>query len=541
MTDINNNHEEKKVVYLYSRCSSIAQADTGESIHRQVEQTTTWVTRNYPNYEISTKSFILAAVSGYSGASVGLGGFFKSCESGEIVYGKSVIAFEALDRLGRLEPSKMRYILDKLKNYGVDIIVAKLSICFKYDEEFSLSSDLLITAGIHLANMESKQKSERIKHTFATRRELSRQGNFKRTSVAPSWLLLNEDRTEFKLIPERAALIRRIYDMKLQQNLGADAISRIFTRENIPTFGKAKAWSRTVLRKYLTNPVVIGRFQPQTVTKVDGKRVYTDEGSPIENYYPAVITEETFLATQATFKKAVAGRKGNFTNLFSGLTKCPKCGGTMGVTQGRRKNGVKIYLKCNKAALTKYCDFTQVEYAQIESTLVSVLAIMDYSKLVSGVGTKPIETELDALRIKRDALNEKIIIELDNSSIASINIRARIMDRVNTLDGELSSVNEEISNKQVELQSAASYNIDINLKIDDYNSRQAFNKFTSNYIEFIKPEKKSMYIKFKGKSFLANVNYGSDSSGTVAVIYKHTEQELLNELAKSKANNRNKK
>lgn len=536
MTDININQEEKKVVYLYSRCSSIAQADTGESIQRQVEQTTAWVTRNYPNYDISTKSFILAAVSGYSGASVDLGGFFKSCESGEIAYGKSAIAFEALDRLGRLEPSKMREILGNLKSYGVDIIVTKLGICFKYDEEFSLSSDLLITAGIHLARMESAQKSERIKHTFATRRELSRKGNFKRTSVAPSWLVLNDERTEFKLIPERSALIKRIYDMKLRQDLGADAISRILTREKIETFGKAKEWSRTVLRNYLTNPAVIGRFQPKTVTKVDGKRVYANEGSPIENYYPAVITEETFLATQATFKKAVAGRKGNFTNLFSGLTKCPRCGGTLGVIQGKRKDGVKIYLKCNKAVLTESCDFTQVEYAQIESTLVSVLAIMDYSKLLSGRGTKPIETELDALRIKRDAIDEKITIELDNASIASTSIRARIMDRINSLDGELSSVNEEISNKQVELQSAASYNIDINLKIDDYNSRQTFNKFTSNYIEFIKPEKESMTIKFKGKFMQANVKYGAKASEVVELIYKISDEEMKDAFNSAKEN-----
>jgi DNA invertase Pin-like site-specific DNA recombinase len=118
MTDISKSQEEKKVVYLYSRCSSIAQADSGESIQRQVEQTTAWVTRMFPTYDISTRSFILAAVSGFSGESIDLGGFFKSCESGEIVYGKSAIAFEALDRLGRLEPSKMRvFVLGTMKSF----------------------------------------------------------------------------------------------------------------------------------------------------------------------------------------------------------------------------------------------------------------------------------------------------------------------------------------------------------------------------------------------------------------------------------------
>jgi DNA invertase Pin-like site-specific DNA recombinase len=526
MTDISKSQEEKKVVYLYSRCSSIAQADSGESIQRQVEQTTAWVTRMFPTYDISTRSFILAAVSGFSGESIDLGGFFKSCESGEIVYGKSAIAFEALDRLGRLEPSKMRDILNRLKGYGVDIIVTKLGICFRYDEEFSLSSDLLITAGIHLARMESAQKSERIKHTVATRRELSRQGNFKRTAVAPSWLVLNDERTEFKLIPERVDLIKRIFNMKLNQDLGADAIARILTREKIETFGRAKEWSRTVLRRYLTNPAVIGRFQPQTVTKVDGKRVYTNEGSPIDNYYPAVISEDTFLATQATFKKAKAGRKGNFTNLFSGLTKCANCGSTMGVKQGMRKSGNRTYLRCSKANFTDSCVSAQIAYEPIESTLVSVLAIMDYSKLVAGVSTKPIEIELDALRVKRDAIDHKIAIELDNASLAATSIRARIMDRVNSLDEELSSIERDIANKQAELQTAASYSIDINLKIDDYNSRQAFNKFTSNYIEFIKPSKDSMSIKFKNKFMQANVKYGAKASEVVEIIYKTSDEEM---------------
>jgi len=521
-----------KSVYLFSRCSTAIQATDGDSLRRQTDSTLAWISRDFPDWEISDRSFTLAGVSAYDGSALGLGGFIAACERGEIVSGKSVLAIEAPDRLSRLDPDETRQLWRTIqKKHGVDIAVTRWGIVFKHDESVGLGNDLMLTAAFHLARMESEQKSHRIRATIEKRRNDSRVGGKKRTSVAPAWLTLNKDRTEFVADKSKVAVLKRIFDLKLNSDLGPDAIARIFTDEKLETLrGGSHIWSRTIIRNYLTSPAVIGHFQPQTSSKVNGKRKYEDVGDVIKDYYPAVIDEDIFYATQKTFKTSTQGRKGNYTNLLRGMAVCPLCGSAMSTRQGLRSTGKKISLKCSVSMKNNTCNQSQVPYQQIEDTIVSVLSILDYSRIgggsTSGRASK-LQDKLDGLRLRRDATDERISKEMDTMAMASEGIKKRLITRVNAMDEELNLINQDIAATQTEILAIATpKTLTPNLDLTDYESRKEFNSFISNYVETIEPKEDRLRITFKASQEGAVILYGTDPEQVVKMLYKNPDSEL---------------
>ena len=499
-----------KTVYLFSRCSTIQQALTGDSLQRQTRNTLEWIARDYPSWVVSDKAFSLEGVSGYDGSSLGLGGFLEACKSGEIVKGESVLAVEAPDRISRAEVSVTRQLWHTLqKDYGVDIAVQRWGIVFEHNTEMDLGNDLMLTAAFHLARMESEQKSHRIKATFVRRRAESREeGGKKRTSVCPAWLELNEDRSEFIATPKRAELLNRLFSMKLKQDKGPDRIARELNKEGTESFSGG-SWSRTTIRKYLTDPKCIGTFQPQTVTKIDGKKVYTDEGSPIEGYYPCVVDPDTYWATQATFKNPVHGRKGRFTNLFKGITRCIKCQSLMSIKIAKKKGGIeRLYLKCNKKG--NGCDIKVIPYDQLEETLVQVFSMFDYSKLQSGHSTEGVKKEIEALKVKQAGIESQRDVELENASMAtgtgsiptkgSEMVRMRFIDRAISFSDDLEDIQKEVAIKQTQLMNMATSAKQVDLEIKDYDSRQRFNNFLKQYVDVIQA------TKFSAVIHLTNIN-----------------------------------
>jgi DNA invertase Pin-like site-specific DNA recombinase len=517
-----------KTAYLLSRCSTKIQAEHGESLSRQVEAAHNWINSNYADWEVSSKQFALAGVSGFDGSSLGLGGFIDACKSGDVVAKESVLVIEAMDRLGRLEPSTMRELWrDLQKKYGIDIAIVKFGLVFEHDKELDLGNDLLLTAAMHLSRMESAQKSQRIKATFDKRREESRKGGKKRTGVCPSYLILNEDRTEFLPVPERVEVLKRMFDMKLTKDLGPDVIANIFNKEGVKPFNdKSENWSRTTVRKYLTSSAPIGNFQPTHTEKVNGKRVYTNAGDVIKNYYPAVIDEAIYWATQATFKKSTSGRKDRFTNLFRSISICPECNSNLAIVIANRKAGEKIYLRCTNAIQKRGCTQSQVEYQPVEDMLVKVFEILDYSKLSGDSNSSELQNTAENLKLQRDSLDQRITTELDTASLASENVKKRIMDKINDLDVELTETNKKLATIQTQIVNLSSKATSMDLKIDDYTSRQQFNKFLQHYLSSIEPSKDGVVIRFIGKKAGAVIRYGDDAQGFIDWIYRAPVEEV---------------
>jgi hypothetical protein len=109
---------------------------------------------------------------------------------------------------------------------------------------------------------------------------------------------------------------------------------------------------------------------PHTVEYVDGKKT-RKPGQPVENYYPAIVEQETFASVTAMklARSPMRGRHTEVSNVLGGLAKCPLCGGTMTrVSKGTGNGNAKLV--CAKAKAGAGCRYRAVDYVQVEQALL---------------------------------------------------------------------------------------------------------------------------------------------------------------------------
>jgi Recombinase len=149
----------------------------------------------------------------------------------------------------------------------------------------------------------------------------------KKLSACPSWLDLSEDRSSFVYVPEKAEIVRRIFELSIG-GLGSYSIAKKLDRQNVPPFTSSPNWDHTTIDSILRNRATVGEHQPKSYA--GGSKKGVPVGLPISGYYPAVIDESTFQAAQEARQRHLAvgrGRKGNdLANVFGGLTTCGYCG-----------------------------------------------------------------------------------------------------------------------------------------------------------------------------------------------------------------------
>jgi DNA-binding CsgD family transcriptional regulator len=147
----------------------------------------------------------------------------------------------------------------------------------------------------------------------------------KKFKKAPGWLGLSEDRTSFVYIPERAQIVRQIFDLSIA-GMGGYTIAKLLNSKNVPAFGTSKRWDQSTIHNMLSSRATIGEYQRKQT--IEGKEY--PAGDPVPGYYPPVIDENLFQAAQEARQRNLAtgrGRKGRLvTNLFAGLPTCSYCG-----------------------------------------------------------------------------------------------------------------------------------------------------------------------------------------------------------------------
>ncbi|MBR1236559.1 recombinase family protein [Bradyrhizobium sp. AUGA SZCCT0182] len=146
----------------------------------------------------------------------------------------------------------------------------------------------------------------------------------KKIKKAPGWLGLSEDRTSFVYIPERAEIVRQIFELSIA-GLGGYTIAKLLNSKKVPAFGTSKRWDQSTIHNMLSSRATIGEYQRKQT--IEGKE--HPVGYPEPGYYPPVIQESLFQAAQEARQRNLAigrGRKGRLiTNLFAGLTTCAYC------------------------------------------------------------------------------------------------------------------------------------------------------------------------------------------------------------------------
>lgn len=314
MMSLNNLIKTMPKAYSYVRFSTPEQAK-GDSLRRQLERSKKYAEEH--NLVLDTSLDLLdQGLSGFTGENRrkgALGMFLKAVESGLVPEGSFLIV-ESIDRLSRDKLLEQIGLFTTLINAGITVVTLDTRQELNRDAINADPMLLMISIiGMYRSHDESAHKSDRVRAAWSAKRK--KIAEKKLTSVCPGWLRLLPDRKGFEIIPERAALIQRMFEMNAN-GTGQMTIARIFNQEQIPVWGRGRGWHMSFIQRILHTRTVLGEFQP---CSWNGKESVPD-GPPILDYYPAIIPLELWQSVQRNSKPIPPGRKGpRVSNLFSGL------------------------------------------------------------------------------------------------------------------------------------------------------------------------------------------------------------------------------
>ncbi len=437
--------------YSYIRMSTAVQLK-GDSLRRQLELSETYAAENGLELVKSIEGVSLQdiGVSAYKSknSEIGVLRIFLEALRENKIESNSSLLIESLDRLSRDKVSSALSQFLEILAFGIEIVT--LIDGQKYTQK-SIDENiapLYISLAIMLrANEESATKSRRIRAVWENKR--SKIETNKLTKVCPGWMSYDEDKKKFLLIDDKATVVKLIFEM-CSKTCGVLGIVKYLNSNNVPEFGRGKMWYRSYLIKILNNRAVLGEFQPGT--RKDG--IQLPIGAPIKNYYPAVVTEDVFLAAQAAIKRrtqATRGPKGpTFQNILTGLVFCKSCGVTMAYrNRGQLPKGGQTLL-CTNRANGKSCTMSEWKYEDTVEIILKHLHEIDFSSLTTANDTeqKNIEGQLESIHLKiEDLIKQELrLIQMLSTEDWNDRAKAQFSQRLDEIATEIDEKTKESNN-----------------------------------------------------------------------------------------------
>ena len=209
-----------------------------------------------------------------------LGKFLAEADRGN--YRGYAFLVEEQDRLSRQGIMATFAVVGRLLEAGIEIHVTEKNLAIRSFEDLdnlAISVPTLVNGST--ANEYSKKLSARVSSARSSEREKARETGLAVTAKVPSWLRAEIGKKPV-LIPERAATVRRIFELA-GLGLGAKRIVRTLEKEGRKPFAVGKygqEWTPEFVGKTLGNRAVLGEYQPHRL--VNGKRVPL--GEPILDF-----------------------------------------------------------------------------------------------------------------------------------------------------------------------------------------------------------------------------------------------------------------
>lgn len=376
------------LAFSYVRFSSPEQA-RGDSYRRQKEAAEKFCEAN--GIELATSreyTFLDKGRSAYKSEHVSDDGqlkrFIDLVENGSIPKG-SYLLVESLDRLSRerVNIALQRFIT--ILNEGINVYTLMDGRLYAADSE-NVSLELIASIAYMMkAHAESSDKASRLTSVWNQKKIKARNENTPLGRACPYWLTLKDN--AYQPIPERVAVIERIFSLCITEGRGRYSICRILNDEEVPVFGsrnrnRKELWSVSSIHKLLGNRALLGEYQP---TKLEnGVRV--NDGPPVTNYYPPVINEECFYlarAAQESRRIHKTTKQSRTYNLFQGIGFCGCCDDTLNlINKGKPPKGY-TYISC--ASIKKggsSCESKMLRIEKAEEGFRQILAKIDSLSLV---------------------------------------------------------------------------------------------------------------------------------------------------------------
>ncbi|MBV9964949.1 MAG: recombinase family protein [Alphaproteobacteria bacterium] len=354
----------------YRRFSTPRQARS-DSNRRQTELTEQYCKRRRLKL---IDTYLDAGLSGFTGENLSDGGalraLLRAAQHGRFKPGTHLVV-ESLDRLSRREISTaVRLFLDIL---DTGLVIVTLIDGEEVFTKKRVDSDLtaLIIAIVYLsrANNESRARSERAAQRQRVARQKARERKIPITAECPRWLSLvgKGDERHFVVDRARARVIERIFKLSAS-GIGEFQITAFLNRHHVPTFAGKPRWRFGMVGHLLKNQAVVGRFHPCLNVIKNGRRWRVpDPEGPIENYFPAIISDELYRSGRLATANRVA-HHGNrkvpaYRNLVRRLGRCALCGASLHHS-GNAEDWT--YLRCCAARHKECTNIYGIPYRKVE-------------------------------------------------------------------------------------------------------------------------------------------------------------------------------
>lgn len=352
----------------------------------------------------------LSAFSGRNVAAGALGQFSAAVDAGAYPNGV-ILLTEKVDRLSREKPKVVFSWMLRMTELGVVVAIADGDR--RYDaDSLDMATIITLIVEANLAHTESQNKADRLAGSWkAKRRKVAAGELLVMTRRAPAWVTVEGSPPAFKLVEDRAAIVRRIYEETVA-GFGKASIARRLNVEGVPTFGRASGWHSSYVQKILNTSTVLGEMQPGRKPRGAPRELV---GDPIIGYYPAVVDADLHARARkamASRSRRVGGRGRRLVNLFAGLGRCGECGAVMtfrGKGVAVRAGGEHVredYLVCDSYQRGRGCQSGRhFNYAAWEEAILDAVLIraMDDRHFASHQQLRELEVE-QAERIRqRDA------------------------------------------------------------------------------------------------------------------------------------------
>lgn len=324
------------VAYSYLRFSSLEQAK-GDSFRRQTELRDAWLTRTGVRLD-TTVSLQDEGKSAFSGRHRtnpdrhALARFLELVKQGKVARGSYLIV-ENLDRLSREHIRPALTLLLNLIDDGIRV-VQLLPVEQVFDDGVEPMTLMMAIMELSRGHSESRMKSERVGAAWRRKKEKAAEG-VPLTRQVPAWLTVEGER--FKVVKAKADAVRRVYRMAVDGH-GIGVITKRLNAEGVPPIARGTKWARSYVAKLLTNRAVVGEYQPHTGHSGATRK---PDGPPIPGYFPAIVTEELWFAARSAMadRRNKPGRIGRRVNLFAGLLRDARNGGTLQVLDKGKARG----------------------------------------------------------------------------------------------------------------------------------------------------------------------------------------------------------
>lgn len=204
----------------------------------------------------------------------------------------------------------------------------------------------------------AKDISVKVSSAIATRK---RQGKFMSKVPLYGYLKDPEDKNHLVIDPEAAAIVQRVFQMKLD-GLSLGLIAKQMNEEGIPCPSKyfvlkgisketkylTSFWDRNTAKRMLTNQmylgcIVYGKSKRSFAKGIKAHEVPSDEWQIVENTHEPLITREVFDKVQELlaesskeYQNHASYAEGIVDNLFRGIIRCADCGGAMRMGKFRK-------------------------------------------------------------------------------------------------------------------------------------------------------------------------------------------------------------